>query len=68
MTYEVIFTNKAHEHLESIYLWWSKNRSVEQAVRWYGSFAASIDDLALHPDRYPVSRENPRFPYEIRDL
>ena len=68
MTHVVVLTDRAHAEMEAAYLWWAEHRSQTQAARWYNTFADAIESLATHPDRYPLSRENDRFPDEIRDL
>ncbi|MBI2825645.1 MAG: type II toxin-antitoxin system RelE/ParE family toxin [Planctomycetia bacterium] len=54
--------------MEAAYAWWSKNRSAEQAVRWYNAFADAIRSLSQNPERCALSFESVAFRFEIRDL
>jgi len=48
--------------------WWAERRSARQAARWYAGFYKSISALKVNPERWPLSFENERFGYPIRDL
>ena len=48
--------------------WWADHRSTDQAERWYEGIIAAMESLAENPRRCPIARENPKFPYEVREL
>ncbi len=64
----VVLTDRAHADLEAAYSWWAEHRSREQAANWYNKFAEAIESLADQPERYSLSHESSRFPFQIRDL
>ena len=68
MTLPVHLTDAAHVELDAACDWWAKNRSAQQAERWYDGFARAILALGDQPQRYPPAREDHRFPYELREL
>jgi plasmid stabilization system protein ParE len=68
MIRQIVLTDRANGQMEAIYQWWAENRSKGQAAKWYNTFADAIESLAHNPERCAVSRENGRFPFEIRDL
>jgi len=68
MTYRVVLTARADRELEEASDWWAKNRSQDQAARWYAGFSDAITSLEKDPQRCPLAPENARFPYEIREL
>jgi plasmid stabilization system protein ParE len=49
-------------------LWWARNRSVDQALRWVDGFEVELESLAASPDRCAIARENDAVPVEIREL
>lgn len=68
MSHLVALTDRARAEMEAAYLWWAENRSRSQAVNWYNAFCDAIESLSIDPDHRPLSQENSRFAYEIRDL
>ena len=70
MTYRVIVLPRAELQLYDAALWWSRNRSPEQACRWLGGFEAAIAGLAKTPDKHCIARENQlyEFPFTVRQL
>ncbi len=68
MSYRVFITERADDDLQQACTWWAKNRSVEQAEKWYDNFAKAIRSLAENPDRCPLAKENKAFPCELRQL
>lgn len=70
MTYEVIVLPRAEAQLLEAAIWWSKNRSVEQAYRWLDGFEAAIASLAKAPEKRGVAREDGLydFPFTVRQL
>ncbi len=68
MRYEVIITSRAEQEAQANHDWWAEHRSAEQAARWYEEFLRAAFSLEDDPDRCPIAAENPRFPYEIRQL
>jgi plasmid stabilization system protein ParE len=68
MKYQVIFTEPAATTIEENAVWWARERSADQASRWYDGIRAAILSLDEFPQRCPLAPENDRFPYELRDL
>ncbi len=68
MNYDVVVADRAAEELESAARWWAEHRSLNQAERWYDGFIQAILTLDQAPDRYPLARENHKFPFEIRQF
>jgi plasmid stabilization system protein ParE len=68
MKYDVIITSRAEQEAQATYEWWATNRSADQASRWYQEFLSESQSLATSPERCALAAENPRFPYEIRQL
>ena len=68
MTYTVVATERAAREIEEAAAWWARERSVEQAERWYQGIRAAISGLAASPEARPVAAEQQRFPYDIREL
>jgi plasmid stabilization system protein ParE len=68
MTYAVVTTERAAGEIEEAAAWWARERSVEQADRWYQGIRAAIAGLAASPEALPVAAEQGQFPYEIREL
>jgi plasmid stabilization system protein ParE len=68
MKYDVVITSRAQREAQANHDWWAKNRSPEQAARWYDEFLNSAFSLEQNPDRCALAPENDRFPYDIRQL
>ena len=68
MIYRVILNERAEGQLEAAYLWWLEHRSPKQATRWYNGFLDALDGLRENPDRFGVAREDPKFPFSVREL
>jgi plasmid stabilization system protein ParE len=68
MSYDVVITSRAEQEAQQNHDWWAENRSAEQAARWYDEFLDAALSLENYPDRCALAVENPRFPYEIRQL
>jgi plasmid stabilization system protein ParE len=64
----VIVMDRARQELEDGCRWWAKNRSHEQAERWYDGFSTAIKGLATSAEQYAVAEESKEFPIEIRQL
>ena len=68
MSRRVILTEPAERELLEAAEWWARNRSVDQSTRWYEGFQDALATLRDNPDRRPLARENPKFPFELREL
>ena len=68
MTYRVTILPLAKRQLLDQALWWSENRSEEQAFRWLEGFELALGSLAYDPDRCCIARENDAFNIVIREL
>lgn len=68
MSLRVVLSEQASVELEAAAAWWMRNRSQEQAARWYVGFSEAIWNLGEAPSQHPLADENDSFPYEIRAL
>jgi plasmid stabilization system protein ParE len=68
MKYSVVVTEQAAWEIEEAAAWWARERSAEQAERWYEGIRDSIGRLDEEPLRRPLSAENGDFSYELREL
>ena len=64
---KVSISERAWEDVRQNVRWWSEHRSAEQAARWYDDIRSAFVSLEDRPEQWPVARESPRFPYEIRE-
>ena len=64
----LIIDPRVEDELNSAYLWWARNRSHEQAGRWYRAISVRIKALVSTAGRYGLAREDYRFLYEIRQM
>jgi len=67
MSHVVIITDPARDQLLKNAVWWSANRSGEQAVRWYDGFISFLETLSNAPDKHRLARENHLFEDELRE-
>jgi plasmid stabilization system protein ParE len=49
-------------------LWWSENRSGEQAFDWLAAFEQALASLVDSPERFAVARESDAFDFVVREL
>ena len=68
MTYRVTILPRAKQQLLEQALWWSENRSAEQALRWLEGFEQALASLADNPERCITARESDAFDAVIREL
>ncbi len=68
MNYRVVLADRTLEDIDRNARWWAKNRSGDQAIRWYEGILEAIYALDENPQRWTVARENDKFPYELREL
>ena len=68
MAYRVTILPRAKRQLLEQALWWSENRSAEQAFRWLEGFERALAKLADRPEGCPVARENDAFDFVVREL
>jgi len=68
MSHTVVVTERAAREIEDAAAWWSRERSTEQALRWYHGIREAIAGLTTSPERFPLAPESADFPYEIREL
>ena len=68
MIYRVSIVPRARHQLLDAALWWSDNRSIEQAVRWLDGFESALQALADDPGRLPLADDSAAFPVLIRQL
>ncbi len=67
MTYTVVTTERAAREIEDTAAWWARERSVEQAERWYQGIRGAIAELETAPDRWAVVPELQGLPYKVRE-
>lgn len=68
MTYRVTIVPLANRQLLDQALWWSENRSAEEAFRWLEGFERALSELAHNPERCSVARESTACDAVIREL
>jgi plasmid stabilization system protein ParE len=70
MRHRVLVTSKARLQLTSSALWWSQNRSTDQAMRWLDGFETALHSLADRPEQHALAPENSCYelPYSVRQL
>jgi plasmid stabilization system protein ParE len=68
VTHHVTILPRAKRQLLDQALWWSENRSADQAYRWLEGFEAALASLANRPERCCLARENDVFDNTIREL
>lgn len=66
--HDVLLTRRAQDELDRNHDWWAKNRSPEQADRWYVGFIQAMLTLENDPERCPLAPENELFLIEVRQL
>ena len=49
-------------------MWWSENRSLDQALRWLAGFERALASLAKNPQRCERARESDEFDFVVREL
>jgi plasmid stabilization system protein ParE len=68
MSLPVLIEAEAKTALRHTLLWWSKNRSEEQALRWWNGIHDAIETLKDNPQRCILARENSKYDDELREL
>ena len=68
MIYRVTILPRAKRQLLEQTLWWSENRSAEQAFGWLEGFEQALASLADHPERCSIARESDAFEHIVREL
>ena len=68
MTYRVTILPRAKRQMLEQALWWSENRSAEQAFDWLEGFERALGSLANNPERCAKARESDAFHVVIREL
>ena len=68
MKYRVSMTSRAEWQLASAALWWSENRSRQQAAEWLEGFQGALRLLAHNPERWTPPAEHDVFPFAAREL
>jgi plasmid stabilization system protein ParE len=66
MTYSVVTTQRAIREIEEAADWWARNRSKEQAQRWYLGIYGAIGELATSAERCPLATEHEQFSFVVR--
>ena len=68
MTFEVLTSYHADRDVEDVALWLYRNISPAAAARWQDRIQASIDSLAVHPERCPEADEVASLNLDLRVL
>jgi plasmid stabilization system protein ParE len=68
VTYRLRVTARAVGDADGAYAWIAEHRSPAQAERWYQGLFKQMETLTYQPSRCPLAAENPKFPFEIREL
>jgi plasmid stabilization system protein ParE len=68
VTHRVTILPRAKRQLLEQSLWWSENRSAEQALRWLEGFEQALASLTDNPERCSTARESDAFDVVIREL
>jgi plasmid stabilization system protein ParE len=68
VNYRVTILPLAKRQLLEHALWWSENRSAEQAFYWLEGFEQALSSLANNPERCVRARENEAFQAILREL
>lgn len=66
--FEVFITDVAKKDLRNNVDWWSKNRSPDEAERWYIEILESIYSLEQLPQRCPLAREAETLGIDLHNL
>jgi len=67
MIYRVKIQLQAKQDIKRNASWWAKHHSTQQAKRWTNAVREQIRTLENQPLRCPLSVENSKFSFEIRD-
>ena len=68
MTYRVTLLPLVKRQMLEQALWWSENRSAEQAFQWLEGFETALASLAHNPERCSIARESDNFDFVVRGL
>jgi plasmid stabilization system protein ParE len=68
VTYRLRVTARAVGDSDEAYAWIAEHLSPAQGERWYQGLFKQMETLTRQPSRCPLAAENPKFPFEIREL
>ena len=68
MNRSVIAQPKAKIQTTENAVWWSENRSLDEAIRWLIVIESAINGLAENAERHPLARESESFDIQVRQL
>jgi plasmid stabilization system protein ParE len=68
VSFRVTILPPARSQLLEQALWWSENRSAEQAYDWLEGFEQALASLSVSPERCSVARESDAFNFVLREL
>jgi hypothetical protein len=68
VSFRVTILPPARSQLLEQALWWSENRSAEQAYDWLEGFERALASLSSDPERCSVARESDAFDVVLREL
>jgi plasmid stabilization system protein ParE len=68
MAFRVEISLQAEHDAEGILDWLLLQKSGEAGIHWFLALDDAFASLAQFPERCPIAPENPRFPFEVRQL
>jgi plasmid stabilization system protein ParE len=66
--FDVVLSESAKADIRKNVIWWSENRSKDEAETWYFSIMEKVYSLEHMPLRCPIARESEQLGIEIRHL
>jgi plasmid stabilization system protein ParE len=68
MTFRVEISADAERDAEAILEWLLSEQAGETGIRWFVELERAIKSLESFPERCALAPEDPRFPFEVRQL
>jgi plasmid stabilization system protein ParE len=68
VTYRITILPRAKRQMLDQALWWSENRSADQAFNWLEGIEQALASLTENPERCAVARESDAFEFVVREL
>ena len=67
MKYRLIVMPRARGDINRNADWWADHYSTEQALKWSDAVYDQIESVCEFPKSHPMSRDNDKFAYELRE-
>ena len=68
MAFRVEVSLEAERDAEGILEWLLSQQTGQAGIDWFLALDDAFASLAQFPERCPIASENPRFPFEVRQL